>query len=183
MNENDARQTLSLFLTEQYKNNQDVMDSIIDSMTQIWQKREKDSIERFEKFFGRSFIWKNITVYLITTRICPYNFEEKWFMINWLAGLPSILRTIYHELMHFMFLEYSKKILEENKCTPKEIDFLKEAYSIFVNTEFKGLNLEYDYGHLEQKDMRRWLLDNKDKYNTHQDLLLASAKKIKELNI
>ena len=44
------------------------------------------------------------------------------------------------------------------------------------------LNIRKDIGYPDHQKIRRWLMKNKDKYNSYDELVVASAEKMRDIN-
>ncbi len=54
----------------------------------------------------QKFPFDEVTVYLTTIFVCPYNYKEKWFMTSFLNQPLLSVQVCAHELLHFHFLYY-----------------------------------------------------------------------------
>jgi len=76
-----------------------------------------------------------ITVFLTILGICPYNYEERWFMSRRSNSVEGHLNTTKHELNHFMFYYYCQGRLKKQSLSEEKIEKLKEALAILTNPE------------------------------------------------
>ena len=93
--------------------------------------------DRLEKAYNKTFPFDKIKIYLTTFFSCPYNYENKWFMIGRNYSLLGLLNSSTHELNHFMFYYYFANYLKKLDYNQKQIEYLKEALAIVTtnNTE------------------------------------------------
>ena len=95
---------------------------------------EKDKIVRsLESAYKKKFPFKKISVYLTTAYLNPYNYKEGWFMTNINSSIQGHLKTVMHELNHFMFYYYYPNLKEG--LGQEKYEILKEALAIYTNPE------------------------------------------------
>ncbi len=94
-------------------------------------------IKTLENAYQRKFPFKQINVYLTTLFSCPYNYEEKWFMVGRNSSLLWLLSTSLHELNHFMFYYYFNQNLENQGFSQSQREHLKEALAILTSDDSK----------------------------------------------
>ncbi len=92
-------------------------------------------IKTLENAYQRKFPFKQINVYLTTLFSCPYNYEEKWFMVGRNSSLLWLLSTSLHELNHFMFYYYFDQNLENQGFSQSQREHLKEALAILTSDD------------------------------------------------
>jgi hypothetical protein len=90
-------------------------------------------IDLLEKLYTAKFPFSEITVFLTTFPLKPYNFEERWFMVGRDDNIARIILVAKHELNHFMFFYYYPQLKE--KLGEEKFEILKEALVIFTNPE------------------------------------------------
>lgn len=88
-----------------------------------------------ESMYKKPFPFDTITVFLTTLGICPYNYDEKWFMSRHNNSVKGHISTAKHELNHFMFYYYYRDKLKEQSLSEEKIEKLKEALAILTNPE------------------------------------------------
>lgn len=96
---------------------------------------ENDIVGSLEDLYADEFPFEKIGVYLTTFPINPYNYEERWFMINRKSSILGIISTAKHELNHFMFYYYFRDNLKKRGISDERIEKLKEALAIYTNPE------------------------------------------------
>ena len=99
-------------------------------------QKSDEIVKELETVYEETFPFDQITVYLTTCNINPYNFNEKWFMGNRNASIEQHLKTAKHELNHFMFYFYYPHLKKE--LGEKPFERLKEALTVFTNSEGSG---------------------------------------------
>jgi hypothetical protein len=92
-------------------------------------------VDLLESVYQNKFPFNTITVFLTTLGICPYDYEEKWFMSRRSNSIEGHLNTTKHELNHFMFYFYYLEKLIKDGLSNEKIEILKEAFAIFTNPE------------------------------------------------
>lgn len=104
-------------------------------LEKIINKKKKDIINLLESVYESPFPFKKVTIYLTTVGIFPYNFKERWIMSHYANSIDGHIKTIKHELNHFMFYYYYQEELKKQGISIKGIEELKEALAIFTNPE------------------------------------------------
>lgn len=89
---------------------------------------------------------EDITAYLTTLGVCPYNTKEPSFMFSLFHPIPSALQTCGHEIMHLYFHKFYWEDAEK-KIGYDKTSNLKEALTVLLNHEFRDLWLYYDKGY------------------------------------
>lgn len=93
--------------------------------------------EKLEKAYNKPFPFENIAVYITTFFSCPYNYQDKWYMIGRGYSLLGLLNTSTHELNHFMFYYYFADNLKKLNFNVKQIEYLKEALAIVTTNNIE----------------------------------------------
>jgi hypothetical protein len=144
----------------------------IEMLKQQWKPRENGFIQRLEDFYNASFTFNKLTAYLTTLPICPYDYKAGWFMVSLLASTEHKIRTVGHELMHFMFIKhYWKYCREKLKLDDKQIDIIKEALTVYLNTEFSEWIKVEDKGHKREQKLRSELVNFHPKTENFKQIL------------
>lgn len=146
--EKKARKVVRKFLNKDLAAKEKKLKLIASNLEKAWSEKDDELIEKLEKVYGKKLPFKNITVYLTSLPICPYNFKKKWLMVFAYAPITSKLRIIVHELNYFMFLHYYGDL--EKEIGKEKSEDLKEALTIFTDPENKK-------GYPAQKELREWL--------------------------
>lgn len=108
---------------------------IIIGVQKILDDNKTEIINLLESVYQKKFPFDEITVFLTSLGICPYNYEEKWFMSCRSNTLEWHLNTAKHELNHFMFYFYYLDSLTKKGLLNEKIEKLKEAFAILTNSE------------------------------------------------
>lgn len=110
-----------------------ILSIIVKGVEQILNEEKDNIIGKLEKTYNKPFPFNEITVYLTTAYINPYNYEEKWFMSSCVHDIDGHIRTATHELNHFMFYYYYPHL--KDKLGEEKFEILKEALAIYTNPE------------------------------------------------
>ncbi|MDP2873915.1 MAG: hypothetical protein Q8N84_01295 [bacterium] len=133
--EAEAKQVVEHFLNRKPAEYQHITDLAI-KVAQLILDEEKDAItSSLEAAYQESFPFDEITVYLTTFPICPYNYEERWFMAGRNSSVAGFISTAKHELNHFMFYYYYLDELTKRGLNKEKREQLKEALAILTNPE------------------------------------------------
>ncbi len=146
-NKSEAKKVIEKFIAENFGSRTDIHKRIINDLRQGWKENSAGLIKKLEKVYGKPFPFEEITVYLVSNKICPYNYGQKWIMVYAKASVSDKLGILLHELNHFMFYYYiSGDDLELNK---KHYEALKEAVTVFTNPN--------EMGYPDHQKLRAWL--------------------------
>lgn len=141
----------------------------LNSLDDAWREIEKEFFKRMDELMNNRFD-KDITAYLTTLGVCPYDPDEPSFMFSLFYSLPHQLKTCGHEIMHLYFHRfYWDKI--EPKIGKKKTGDLKEALTVLLNAEFKDLWFSKDYGYDSHKKLREFILKEWEKEKNFEKLL------------
>lgn len=116
-------------------------------------------INRLEKLYNQKFPFEKINVYLGTFVSCPYNYDEKWYVVGRNYNLWGLLNTSTHELNHFMFYFCFKEKLIKLGYERKQIEYLKEAFAVLTSNNPQNENKEK----LDVLPLQNFVYENKDK--------------------
>ena len=150
------------FLIEETKN----------AFQEAWNKINEEFFKRLEKITGNKFPFKEVTAYITTQSLCPYDYKGGSFMISIFSNIPSALKMAGHELMHLDFHNNDWKKIEEKIGKEKTSD-LKEALTILLNLEFRDLWFVEDKGKSseEQQKLREFIKKGWSKEKNYKSLL------------
>jgi hypothetical protein len=168
--------------TMSYIYKSDVPKTIIKSINIAWNEISEEYFKELEKIMKSKFYTQNITAYLTTPNRCPYDPDPipPSFFINMFWGIPSILETIGHELMHIQF-HNSKywKICEKELGFQKTHD-LKEALTVLLNEKLFDLWIMEDKGYPNHQELRKYISAEWKKKKDFDILIDKSIKWIKK---
>jgi len=152
----EIKEFLYNYLKNLYKNKELEMNTKVQQFSESWQQIEKEFFKRLEKVTKHKICSERFTAYITTATRCPYNFKEKWFMLRLFDSPNKIRQVAAHEILHFQFHEYywdaCFKELGENKT-----DDLKEALTVLLNEDFKGLLTVEDLGYPNHQELRAYI--------------------------
>lgn len=135
--------------------NSKILSINLESLEKAWRGIEKEFFKRMNKLMKNKFD-KNITAYLTTVGICPYDPNEPSFMFSLFYSLPKSLNTCGHEIMHIYFHKFYWDKIEKKIGKEKTAD-LKEALTVLLNLEFKDLWFSNDDGYSQHKELRKFI--------------------------
>lgn len=134
---------------------------IENSLEKAWFPKEKLYFKKLGLFYNKPIFFPNVTAFMTTLPICPYSLKERWFMVSYRFCLEEQIRTVCHELMHFMFLYYYGNSALVKLGSKEKVEVLKEALTVFLNTDFKGIIPVPDRGYPQEKQLRDFLLQER----------------------
>lgn len=169
----EATKVIRLLLIKLRKSNASVFLRMETTLEQSWREKEGRFVERLEHFFQQPPFFTSVTAYFTTLPICPYSFEKSWFMVSYRFSLEEQMRTICHELFHFMFLHYFKEYTLQTLKNKQHLEVLKEGLSVFLNTDFRDIISVPDRGYPQEKDLRNYLFQQRQHEQNFLHLLDA----------
>ncbi|PJE63794.1 hypothetical protein COU89_01305 [Candidatus Roizmanbacteria bacterium CG10_big_fil_rev_8_21_14_0_10_45_7] len=158
-NEIAARKILKDILTKITQRNRYEFLIMQQSLEKSWYRKERRFFELTEQFYRKPIFFPQTTAYFTTLPICPYSLKECWFMVSYRFSLEEQVRTICHEIMHFMFLYYYQDTA------------LKEAFTVFLNTDFREIVSIPDRGYPQEKELRNFLFTKRKTTTSFPELL------------
>jgi len=132
-NEAEARKVIKKFRLENIKKTRESYSRVAKILEERWGKEGDSIIKKLEDIYGKKLPFPELTVYLQSIPICPYNYKEKWIMMFANTDVSQQLRIIIHELNHFMFYYHFPNLKEE--LGKEKYEILKEALAIYSNPE------------------------------------------------
>lgn len=159
-NEEEAKEIVKRIIGELLGQNKEMFILVRHSLEKAWREKEKRFFILLENFFEKPLYFKKVDAFFTTLPVCPYNRRENWFMVSFRYGLEEQLKTIFHELMHFMFLGYYwNYTYQALGGTSEKVEIIKEALTVFLNTDcFREVNTVCDQGYPKEKRLREYLL-------------------------
>jgi len=167
---------LSAHLSELQESN--IVQIEINSLKEYWKEIEKEFFKRMDNLMKKNFD-KDITAYLTTLGVCPYDPDEPSFMFSLFYSLPHQLQTCGHEIMHLYFHQFYWNEVE-SKIGKEKTGDLKEALSILLNAEFRDLWFAKDYGYEPHKELRGFILKEWKKQKDFEKLLEKCVEYLKQ---
>ncbi len=149
----DCRSDLINYLKPLYSSEK--ISAYLKSIEIGWRPIEKEFFKRADNLFGKK-LGVDVKAFLTTINICPYDPDEHWFMISFAYPIPLTLMTCGHEIMHLYFHDFYWKAIEKEIGKSKTED-LKEALTVLLNLEFRGLGFAEDEGYSEHKALRAFI--------------------------
>lgn len=134
-----------------------------------WKKIEREFFTKMDNIMKKKFMG-DITAYLTTAGICPYDFREPSFMFSLFYSLPKKMQIFGHEIMHIYFHKFYWNKIESEIGTEKT-EYLKEALTVLLNVEFKDLWIISDRGYNSHKELRKFILEEWKKEKDFEKLL------------
>jgi len=148
----------------------------LECVQKAWKEIEDDFFKRMNHVMKHNFN-EDITAYLTTAGICPYDPNEPSFMFSLFYSLPKTLETCGHEIMHLYFHKFYWNVVEKEIGKEKTAD-LKEALTVLLNMEFKDLWFIEDKGYKPHKKLRAFI---KEKWREEKDFEILLEKCIEYL--
>lgn len=144
-----------------------------------WEIKEKAFLEKLEGFYQKPVYFSKVNVYFTSLSICPYNSKEGWLMIPLNTNVKDQIAIICHELMHFMFHRYYEDYCKR-KISLRKFEDIKEALTVFLNTEFSDIININDRGYPAHQKLRKFLLKEWKKNKDFKILLDATINSFKK---
>jgi hypothetical protein len=131
----DATTIIENYLDNLPQSFRDQTPVLVIGVEKILNDHQTEIVELLESVYSKKFPFDTITVFLTSLGICPYNYEERWFMSRRSNSVEGHIDTTKHELNHFMFYYYYLDSLIQKGLPKEKIEKLKEALAILTNPE------------------------------------------------
>ncbi len=181
LSDEEKLQVVRTFLEAQKGIHGDLYQLSTATLETAWELRQKQIIERLETLFEEPFGFEKIAVNFTTLPIRPYNFEKRYLMVGFQQSLFSQLKTIVHELFHFMLHAHYDKYLEDKIDNFEHYETIKEALTVFINSDFLDLVMVADKGYPKEQQLRQQLLQlDREEYDFEGvlDFLVEESRKM-----
>jgi len=166
----------------------EILPQIANSFSKTWKKISKQYFTRLKKIIGVKNLnikFSKINGYLTGSARCPYepNKKNPSFFVNFFWGIPNVLQTAGHEIMHIYF--HNSKYWDLCK---KEIGYdkthnLKESLTELLNLEFRDLWIVENLGYPNHKHLMKFINKQWKKKKDFEILINKSIKWIKKNGI
>ncbi len=163
---------------QQYK--ESIMSAEIDSLTNIWQTKEKEFFKILENISQKPIYQNVFPCYFTTGFMCPYKTNEKpnWFMVSIWKGIPFWITTICHEILHLQFIYYWRDEITA-KIGKEKFEILKESLTFLLDEdEFDNIILSEDKGYPNHQALRKELSEFWQKNKNFNGLVEFGIKKL-----
>ena len=147
-----------------------------------WNNKEKEIISILDKIHKNKFPVKFVNIYYTSYKRCPYGKEGDgfWIQLNeWNKDKDFLVSIIIHELMHLYFWKYYGNICLKKELTRNQTEDIKEAFTIIMNEEFKGIIKTKDRGYKLHKNLRKFIKKEWLKSKNFNKVLLSTINYIK----
>ena len=154
----EAYRFLGPYLKRLYKKKRKEIDFFKSKIKSAWELKGKQIIKKLEEIHNKKTPYKKIICYYTSCLRAPYGFGKDYFWIavpvyNFDSNI--FLTTITHELFHLFFTYYYWIQCRKLGLKDELIGHLKEALTFLINSEFKGILLQKDYGYPIHKNLRK----------------------------
>lgn len=119
----------------------EVITQSISALQNYWSTINDEYFERLNKYMEISKPLDEVTVYLTTLGICPYDPKHNTFFVSLYYPLPQQAKTIMHESMHLVFRHNYEAYLKEKGINNQGILEITESLTVLLNWEFGDLLL------------------------------------------
>lgn len=145
--------------TMKYIHRNPISDEIVESVNSAWRKIGKEYFGRMEEIVGDPFPLKGVSAYLTTAMRFPYNYNKRtpFFFVPYFSGIPYVMQTSGHELMHIYLHNNGWWEKVEKELGNKKTHDLKEAMTVLLNLEFKDLWIVEDKGYPNHMGLRKFI--------------------------
>ena len=150
----------------------------LEALEKAWIGIEEVFFKKLENITGVKFE-EDLTCYITTAFRCPYNADENSFMVSLFSSIPNSLKNCGHEILHIHFHKnYFEKV--EKELGNEKAHILKEALTVLLNEEFKGLWFSYDEGYLKHKELRDFISERWRQDKNFEKLILDGVSFLKD---
>ncbi len=133
--EDEAKKVILDFLKRRLAENKPAFEKKIKEIQTFLDLNKEKIIGDLESLFGKKFPFRKIGVYLTTAGICPYNYNELWFMAYENADEKRVVSVALHELNHFMYYYYYLENLKTRGFSQHRLMVLKEALPVLTGDD------------------------------------------------
>jgi len=147
-----------------------------------WNKKEKEIVNILNKIHKNKFPVKFVNIYYTSCKRCPYGKEGEGFFIQlneYNKNKDFLVSIIIHELMHLYFWRYYRNLCLKKGLTGEQTEDIKEAFTILIDEEFKGVINAKDEGYEMHQKIRKFILKEWKKSKDFKKVLLATIDFIK----
>ncbi len=165
---NPTDEQLIAYIDEWWKQKEHIKPLILTPLQSYWNSIEESF---FEKLYSKMQLesWydiETINSFLSIRYGCGYNNKEKWFATSTHASTFRNTATAMHEIMHIFFHEQWWDFCKKQGVEENYIWDIKEAFTTLLNTWFKDLLIDTDFGYQEHKNLRakirEWYTETND---------------------
>ena len=181
----ETKNFLKLRIKEKYER-ESGLKFLQDEFLPYWDKKEKEIMDRLNKIHKNKFPAKFVNIYYTSCKRCPYGKEGKgfWIQLNgYNKNKDLLVSIIIHELMHLYFLKYYANLCLKKGLTKEQKEDIKEAFTILMNEEFKGVVKVKDEGYKMHQNIRKFILKRWKKSKDFKKVLLDLTRNLKENGI
>lgn len=154
---------------------------IVKSANDSWKTVNDEFFRRLKKVMKKPIYRQSFTGYLTTMPRCPYNLGDNSFMFGFFSSIPQIMATAGHEIMHLQFHNTYWNEVEKEIGNKKTSD-LKEALTVLLNIEFRGLWYAPDKGYEMHKELRDFIAKEWEKKKDFDILMKKCLNYLKKAN-
>ena len=117
-----------------------------------------DEYEKIAEDIFKVNIPNTVTAYLTINNRSPYSIESNLFFVK--VPSESVRKTVIHELWHF-YTWYKFGVVWEEKIGKEKYNEIKEALTVLLNIECKGLLPEgiLDMGYSQHQELRTKIVE------------------------
>ena len=135
-----------------------MVSNLLKAVNDSWKEINDEYFKRLKRVMTKPIYADSFKAYMTSIDRCPYNPEEGSFMFSFFSGIPKIMETAGHEIMHLQFHHtYWPKI--EDKIGREKTSDLKEALTVLLNLEFKDLWFFQDRGYDIHRELRKYITE------------------------
>lgn len=170
-NQNAKRELVTHFLKEKSEGDKSLIESRITLFTAQWAWENDEYFRRLESIVHAHLPSDySYTGYLTTAGSCPFDPQNRWFMVRIHDKIADTVAA--HEILHMAFREkYGLYCRDELRLTPDEFDAMQEATTFLLNTEMRDLLSKKDGGYKEHQALRKMLEEEWMKHKDFEKLL------------
>ncbi len=151
------------------------------ALEKIWRTKEKEYFKKLEKITQKPIYRKNFGAFFTSGFMCPYKWQEGWFMVSMWHNIPFSISTICHEILHFQFLHYYGKWCLKKGLSKTKLEDLKEALTFLLNEpEFENIILVKDEGYPKHQKLRAQLQKVRQKEKNFKKFLEKAINVLKK---
>ncbi|MFA6160745.1 MAG: hypothetical protein WC766_01050 [Patescibacteria group bacterium] len=132
----EIKNKLVAILNHGFKREEDVIAKKIDNLKSAWSEVGGQVEFKLSSIYQKPFPFDEVQIYLSTFSLCPYSYKEKYIYLSLKSNPQNQIRTLLHELNHFMFYYYYSEVCKN--LDKENFELLKESLTLFTNPEQRG---------------------------------------------
>jgi hypothetical protein len=154
--DNPTDEQLRTYIKNWWHNKEHIQPLILEPLQSYWNSVEQSFFEKLYKEMQLTSWYEveNIKSFLSIRYGCGYDNKENWFATSAHASSFRNTATAMHEIMHLFFHKQWWDFCLKQGVEDVFIWNIKEAFTTLLNTWFKDVLIDKDFGYPENQNLR-----------------------------